>query len=64
MRIRVLVDTSKPLCRGMKIYKEDGKVGWVRFKYERLLNLCYWYGLLTHNDKDCDLWVKSRGSLT
>ena len=64
MRITVLVDMSKPLCRGMKICKEDGKVGWVRFKYERLPNLCYWYGLLMHNNKDCDLWVKSRGSLT
>ena len=64
MRIRVLVDTSKPLCRGRKICIEDGTVGWVRFKYERLPNLCYWCGLLTHSDKDCDLWVQSRGSLT
>ena len=64
MRIRVLVDTSQPLCRGRKICLEDGKVGWVRFKYERLPNLCYWCGLLTHSDKDCDLWVQSRGSLT
>lgn len=51
MRIRVLVDTSKPLFRGRKICKEDGKVGWVRFKYERLPNLCYCCGLLTHSDK-------------
>ena len=63
MRIRVLVDMLKPLCRGRKIFKEDGKVGWVRFKYERLPNLCYWCGLLMHVDKYCDLWVKSRGSL-
>ena len=48
MRIRVLVDTSKPLCRGRKLCMEDGKVGWVRFRYERLPNLCYWCGLLTH----------------
>lgn len=34
MRIRVQVDTSKPLCRGRKICLEDGKVSWVRFKYE------------------------------
>ena len=63
MRIRVLVDTSQPLCRGRKICLEDGTVGWVRFKYERLPNLCYWCGLLTHSNKDCDLWVQSRGSL-
>lgn len=64
MRIRVRVDTSKPLCQGCKIFLEGGKVSWVRFKYERLPNLCYWCGLLTHNDKDCDLWVQSSGNLT
>ena len=34
MRIRVLVDTSKPLCWGSKICGDDGNVGWIRFKYE------------------------------
>ena len=34
MRIRVLVDTSKSLCRERKLCMEDGKVGWVRFRYE------------------------------
>lgn len=57
MRIWVQVNTSKSLCRGHKICLEDGKVSWVRFKYERLPNLCYWCGLLTHSDEDCDLWV-------
>ena len=64
MHIRVCVDTSKPLCRGRKICLEDGSVSWVRFKYECLPNLCYWCGLMTHADKDCDLWVRSRGNLT
>lgn len=41
MRIRVRVDTSKPLCRGRKFRREDGEIGWIRFKYERLLILCY-----------------------
>ena len=64
MCIRVRVDTSKPLCHGRKICLEDGSVSQVRFKYERLPNLCYWCGLMTHADKDCDLWVRSRGNLT
>ena len=64
MRIRVLDDSSKLLCRGHKLCMEDGKAWWVRFRYERLPNLCYWCGLLTHCDKDCDLWVRSQGSLT
>ena len=41
----------------------NGKEGWVSFKYERLPNICYWCGMLTHSDRDCLLWEKSRGSL-
>lgn len=55
MRIRVRVDTSKPLCRGRKFRYEDGKIGWIRFKFERLPIMCYWCGRLSHNDKDCEL---------
>ena len=58
MRLRVAVDTSKPMCRGRKITMENGKEGWVSFKYERLPNICYWCGMLTHSDRDCLLWGK------
>ena len=27
-------------------------------------SLCYWCGGLTHDDRDCDLWVQSNGTLT
>ena len=63
MRVRVLVDVSQPLCRGRVICLEDGKELWVSFKYERLPNLCYWCGRLTHNDRDCELWLDSEGTL-
>ena len=63
MRLRVAVDISKPMCRGQKITMANGKEGWVSFKYERLPNICYWCGMLTHSDRDCLLWEKSRGSL-
>ncbi|GMY05787.1 hypothetical protein FCV25MIE_01026 [Fagus crenata] len=26
-------------------------------------NLCYWCGCLTHADKDCPIWLRSKGSL-
>ena len=42
---------------------DDDKEHWVSFKYERLLNLCYWCGRLTHIDKDCEKWFESEGSL-
>ena len=54
---------SHPLCRGRKIAMEDGTEGWVAFQYKRLPNLCFWCGLLTHDDKDCEIWLKSKGML-
>ena len=52
IRVRVSIDISQPLCRGRLITLDDGKEHWVAFKYERLPNLCYWCGRLTHDDKD------------
>lgn len=40
-----------------------GKEEWVRFKYERLPNICYLCGRHTHSDKECPLWIGSRGKL-
>ena len=61
--IRVSVDITKPLYCGHRIALANGKEGWVSLKYERLPNICYWCGRLTHNDRECQLWVKSRGTL-
>jgi hypothetical protein len=36
-------------------------MGWVSFKFERLPNFCYHCGLLTHDVKDCDEWIRSHG---
>ena len=63
MRVRVLIDITQPLCQGRVICLEDDKELWVSFKYERLPNLCYWCGRLTHNDRDCELWLDSEGTL-
>lgn len=41
MRVRVIIDISKPLSRGRKITLYDDSVCWVSFKYERLPNFCY-----------------------
>ena len=63
MRVRVKVDISKPLCRGRKARLFAGKETWISFKYERLPNFCYWCGLLTHGDRDCEKWLRSKGTL-
>ena len=63
IRVKVSVDITIPLCRGRLIKLKDDKQVWVSFKYERLPNICYWCGQLTHNDKDCEIWIESEGTL-
>ena len=65
IRIQVSIDLSLPLCHGRLIsVGAGGKQVWISFKYERLPNLCYWCGRLTHDDRDCELWIDSEGTLT
>ena len=64
MQVWVMVDISQPLCRGRMVTLDDNRELCVSFKYERLPNLCYWCGCLTHNDRDYDRWIESEGSLT
>ena len=63
MRVRVTLDINLPLCRERVITLAEGGKSWVAFKYERLPNLCYWCGRLDHDDKNCDLWIQSKGTL-
>lgn len=63
MRMRVIIDISQPLCRGRQVSFDDGSEGWISFKYEHLPNVCYWCGRLTHDEKDCIMWLQSKGSL-
>ena len=63
MRVRVTLDLNLPLCQGCVITLEGGGKSWVSFKYERLSNLCYWCGRLSHDDKNCNLWINSKGTL-
>ena len=64
VRVRVILDTSKPLCRGHQISLDGGNMGWVSFKYERLPTICFWGGCLTQGERDCEQWITSEGSLT
>ena len=64
IHIQVSIDLSLPLCCGRLVsVGEGGKQVWISFKYERLPNICYWCGRLTHDDRDCDLWIDSKGTL-
>uniref|UniRef100_A0A2N9HN71 Reverse transcriptase domain-containing protein n=1 Tax=Fagus sylvatica TaxID=28930 RepID=A0A2N9HN71_FAGSY len=64
MRVRVAIDIRQPLCRGRKVGLGGKGECWVSFRYERLTNFCYWCGRITHGEKDCEIWLRSRGSLS
>lgn len=53
LRIRVLLDISKPLRRKMKMKKQGGDWFWVEFKYERLPNFCFICGIIGHTERFC-----------
>ena len=64
VRVCVVVDTSKPLSRGRMVSWDQDKEGCVSYRHKRLPNLCYWCDSLTHDDKDCMVWLNSEGSLS
>lgn len=41
IRVRVVVDVTRPIYRGRVVTLENGKKTCVSFKYEQLPNLCY-----------------------
>uniref|UniRef100_A0A2N9I474 CCHC-type domain-containing protein n=1 Tax=Fagus sylvatica TaxID=28930 RepID=A0A2N9I474_FAGSY len=63
LRIRVRVNITKPLCQGRKISLGNGTESWVSFQYERLPNFCYWCGIPTHGERDCEDWLRTPENL-
>lgn len=54
MRVRVRIDISRPLRRGVKIILNDALGGsWIPVQYERLPNFCFYCGIIGHLVKDC-----------
>ena len=53
LQVRVQIDITKKLVRGKRNVIEGGEQRWITFKYERLPNFCYRYGLLSHKVKEC-----------
>ncbi|XP_042988633.1 uncharacterized protein LOC122316163 [Carya illinoinensis] len=62
MRMRVEVDISKALKRGIFLTFE-GKKTWVSFKYERLPNFCFKCGVIKHDQKGCHAASTSKAKL-
>lgn len=64
IQVWVLIDISLPLCQGRLITMENGDKVLVKFKYEWLPNIYFRYGRLNHSDKNCELWIDSKSTLT
>lgn len=57
-RVRVVVNVTKPLKKGMKLKRDDGEWAFVDFKYERLPTFCFLCGVLEHGDKYCPFLLR------
>lgn len=53
MRLKILVDVRKPLKRKKKICRKNGSECIVQCKYERLGELCFICGMVTHTERFC-----------
>ncbi|XVE99180.1 hypothetical protein REPUB_Repub03eG0175100 [Reevesia pubescens] len=66
MRIRVRINVMEPLERGTSLALKDGMKIPIAFKYERLPDLCFVCGCLSHHETECDFAVemkKANGSI-
>jgi hypothetical protein len=64
LRVRIVIDLTKPLDRGRKINIKN-KSTWVMFKYEKLPNFCYHCGKVHYSRMGCSAKsLKGEGSIT
>ncbi|KAM1743562.1 hypothetical protein ACFX12_013443 [Malus domestica] len=52
-RVRLLINTAKPLVNGCWLSRENNRDTWVEFRYERLQDFCYRCGHLNHVNNEC-----------
>ena len=52
MRVRININIMQPLCKGRLVNIGEPKPQWTSFKYECMLILCYWCGIMNHDEKD------------
>ncbi|XP_012858989.1 PREDICTED: uncharacterized protein LOC105978120 [Erythranthe guttata] len=53
MRVKIRIDVTKSLKRGMNLHNPDGTKNWAAFSYERLPNFCFLCGVVGHGENRC-----------
>lgn len=64
LKVKTVLDISRPLPRCCKLWSERKLVGWAGIKYEWLPNFCYWYGRVNHSERECEIWLQGKGQLS
>jgi hypothetical protein len=54
LRVRIILDLSKPIPRGRTIRVRDKSL-WVTFKYEKIPKFCFKYGVVRHGSRGCEV---------
>lgn len=53
LKVKVAVDTEKPLTIGRWLLRENKNEMWLEVRYERLQDLCYRCGRIGHANTEC-----------
>ncbi|KAL8511264.1 hypothetical protein ACS0TY_017900 [Phlomoides rotata] len=64
IRLKVEIEITKPLKKGLRIVIPGHEHVWTPIKYERLPSFCYIYGLLGHLRRECDILSGDEKELT
>lgn len=48
IRVKVMLDSSKPLPVGYSLPRNENDVLWIKFRIERIVGFCYVCGMLGH----------------
>lgn len=59
VHIKAILEVDKPLCRWTSV-EIEGETFWIIFHYEKIIDLCFYYGRMNHLDKDCSFIPTNR----